>query len=98
MTQAEFDGKVKEVLRERVDATFCEVCGAYSSKKHQGVWCGHCPGKMRGYKMTWAGCMIKAKPHGTGWYNGLWGYMSFYKVKEFNPIMAMFIRGQVSEC
>lgn len=25
-------------------------------------------------------------------------YMSFYKIKEFDPIIAMFVRGQVSEC
>ena len=26
------------------------------------------------------------------------GYMAFYHIKDFNPIMAMFIRNQVSEC
>lgn len=53
---------------------FCNICGGYSSKKHQGVWCEHCPGKMVPVEnMTMEKCIRKTrKQHGSGWVNGFY--------------------------
>lgn len=63
---------IKNKLREKCQygMSFCEECEHSSSKKHQGVWCSKCPGKMKKYYgLTWANILLRCEPGSAGGYN-----------------------------
>lgn len=81
MTDKAIKKKIELLLNSKPHRTpkFCKICGRYSSKKHQGVWCSGCPGVMMEYPdMTWLDCLRKSKKYGSGWENSF--QFELYKI------------------
>lgn len=78
---------IKKLMNQKVMDTisfipkFCEKCGSYSSKFHQGIWCNRCPGKIVEFpEITWKDHLDKCRIYGSGGDNDLW----FFLCKKFD--------------